>query len=141
MEEELKEIINSLLELPLERKHDLIAECYKQIRDDFRAFNDQDGNTPALAALAAVNGEVTYSERIAVRKVLELEGVDMDDAALKSFFLHSAASDRFCKLARFSKTLDHDKRAALFTFTAAICSCDNHVDEKEYGYLYRLVSD
>ncbi len=140
MNKQMDELIERIVNLSTDEKHELIADCYAQIRDDFYDF-DKTGNTPALAALAAVNGEVTYSERVAVRRVLAMEGISMDDDMLKRFFMNSMAHERFCKLAAFSKTLSDDKRAALFTFTAAICSCDNRIDEKEYSYLYHLVND
>ena len=140
MDTQLNELIEQILNMSIQEKHELMESCYMQIRDDFHDF-DASGDTPALAALAAVNGEVTYSERVAVRRVLALEGIEMDDAELRRFFMHSMAHERFCKLSAFSRTLDDDKRAALFTFAAAICSCDNRIDEKEYDYLYHLVND
>lgn len=140
MDEKLNEILERIVNLSTEEKYDLIEQSYMEIRDDFRDFDDS-GETPALAALAAVNGEVTYSERMAVRRVLAMEGITMDDDQLKRFFMNSMAHERFCKLSSFSRRLDDDKRAALFTFTAAICSCDNRIDEKEYDYLYHLVND
>ena len=140
MSERLNELIETIVNLSTAEKYALIEDSYRQIRGDFRNFDDS-GDTPALAALAAVNGEVTYSERMAVRRVLAMEGIAMDDEQLKRFFITSMAHERFSKLAAFSKTLDDDKRAALFTFTAAICSCDNRIDEREYDYLRRLVDD
>lgn len=140
MENQIDELLEKVVNLSTEEKHELIADCYRQLREDFLNF-DNSGSIPALAALAAVNGEVTYSERVAVRKVLAMEGITMDDDELRQFFVTSMAQERFCKLAEFSKTLSVDKRAALFTFTAAICSCDNRIDEKEYNYLSKLVND
>ena len=140
MDIQLNELIEKIVNMSTEEKYRLMESCYMQIRDDFRGF-DVSGDTRSLAALAAVNGEVTYSERVAVRRVLALEGISMDDGELRRFFVNSMAHERFCKLSAFSRTLDDDKRAALFTFTAAICSCDNRIDEKEYDYLYHLVNN
>lgn len=145
MAKELDRIISGILDMTLQERYDLILSCYRMIREDFSEFDMRDSAlgpaTPALASLAAVNGEVTYAERVAVRKVLAFEGIEMDDNELRAFFLRAVEQNSFCRLVTFSKTLDDDKRAALFTFVAAICSCDNCIDEKEYLFLYDLVTD
>ena len=144
MDSDFKEIFNKILALPMEDRLDLVEFTYKQLRDDFFQFEPKVHGLGlvglVLVSSAAANGTVTYSERCAVRRVLEIEGISLDDEDLRKFFEEGLKNQSFDVVISFAKKLEAEKRALLFTLVTAISACDGEIDEHEYDFLIDIIT-
>lgn len=140
----LKDTLQSMVNLPQDKKVSLAAESYLKILPLLKRYDADSHGISLLCAIlgsaAGADKQISPSESALIRAILQEGGLSADSETVEQIVSRSSGSKAHEMIRTLASVMSAEDHAALVTLVACVCAIDNSILLEEYQYLDRLLN-